>query len=132
MDYIKSYIDFLIQFIKVKRPVKVVFDCSNGVTGIILKELFRKSKIKNQKSKIDAVFINDKVDGNFPAHGPNPLVKGATKQLEREVRKPRRWVGAPTAKRVGADLGVIFDGDGDRGVFFDNKGRWIDPNEAAF
>ena len=71
-------------------------------------------------SKITPIFINDKVDGDFPAHGPNPLVKNATKQLEKEVLKQK------------ADLGVIFDGDGDRVFFLDNKGRWIDPNESAY
>src|SRR3989344_4765639 len=125
MNYLKLYIDFLKNFIKIERPIKVVFDCSNGTTGIILSKLFR-------KSKINAMFINDEPDGNFPAHGPNPLAKGATRQLEKEVRKPRRWVGATTAERVGADLGVIFDADGDRVFFVDNRGRLVESHESGY
>ncbi|MDO8430287.1 MAG: hypothetical protein Q7S73_02895 [bacterium] len=120
MNYLNLYADFLKRFLKPKRELKVVFDCSDGVTGIILKELFRKSNVKSQTLKVTPFFINDKVDGNFPAHGPNPLANGATKQLEKEVKKQK------------ADLGVIFDGDGDRVFFLDNKGRWIDPNESAY
>ena len=129
MDYINLYIIFLKKFLKPKRPVKIVFDSSNGTTGIILRKLFQGSNVNGQMS---VVFLNDKPDGNFPAHGPNPLLKGATRQLEKEVMKLRRWDGAPTAKRVGADLGIIFDGDGDRVFFVDNLGRWIDANEIGY
>jgi phosphomannomutase len=66
------------------------------------------------------IILNEKPDGNFPGHGPNPLVKGATEQLKKEV------------KRVGADLGVIFDGDGDRVFFVDNRGRLINANEIGY
>lgn len=117
MNYINLYVDFLKKFLKPKRKLRVVFDCSNGVTSLVLKELFLKSNVKGQMS---VVFINDKIDGNFPAHGPNPLIKGATKQLEKEVKKQK------------ADLGIIFDGDGDRVFFLDNRGRWVDPNESAY
>src|SRR3989344_8941931 len=100
MDYINLYADFIKKFLKPKKRLKVVFDCSNGTTGIILKELFRKFKVESGKFKVEAIFINDKVDGNFPAHGPNPLAKGATEQLAKEVFKHK------------AELGAIFDADG--------------------
>ena len=118
MNYTNLYVNFLKTFLKPKRKLRVVFDCSNGTTGIILKELFRKSKAESGKLKV--TIINGKSDGNFPAHGPNPLLKGATRQLEKEVKKQK------------ADLGVIFDADGDRVFFTDNRGRWIDPNESAY
>lgn len=117
MDYLKSYSDFLKKFLKPKRKLKVVFDCSNGTTGIILKKIFRKLNVKGQMS---IVLINDRPDGNFSAHGPNPLIKGATRQLEKKVKKQK------------ADLGVIFDADGDRVFFVDNRSRWVDPNESAY
>ena len=98
----------------------MVFDCSNGITGIILKKLFQSSKVKSKKFKIETIFINDNPDGNFPAHGPNPMAKGAVRQLEKEVVKEK------------ADLGVIFDADGDRVFFVDNRGRFIDSHEAGF
>ncbi len=130
MDYVKQYANFLQRFFppeadppseeKLKRKLKVVFDCSNGTTGIILRKLFPSPKVKIEKSKVKAIFLNDKPDGNFPAHGPNPLLKGATRQLEKEVKKQK------------ADLGIIFDGDGDRVFFVDNLGRWIDANEIGY
>lgn len=124
--FINLYANFLKRFIKVKRPIKVVFDCSNGTTGIILRKLLRTFKLLNFK------LINWRPNGRFPAHGPNPMAEGAMDQLRQEVMKLRRWDGAPTAKRVGADLGVIFDGDGDRVFFIDNLGRLIDANEIGY
>jgi len=122
MDYIKEYANFLRKFLKPirqvrgkpKRKLKVIFDCSNGTTGIIIKNLV--SSIQN----LEAILINDRPDGNFPAHGPNPLAPGAADQLKKEVLKQK------------ADLGVIFDADGDRVFFADNRGRWVDPNEIAY
>ncbi|MBI3046119.1 MAG: phosphomannomutase/phosphoglucomutase [Candidatus Harrisonbacteria bacterium] len=111
---ISLYSYFLKKFLKPKRKLKVVFDCSNGTTGRILRQLTTNNK------QLTTIFINDNPDGNFPAHGPNPLLKGATGQLEKEVKKQK------------ADLGVIFDADGDRVFFIDNRGRWIDPNESAY
>lgn len=114
MDYISLYAKFLKNFLKPKRRLRVVFDYSNGTTGQIVK------KLKVESKKLTVILINDKPDGNFPAHGPNPLAEGATKQLEKEVKKQK------------ADLGVIFDADGDRVFFLDNRGHWIDPNETAY
>ncbi len=110
MQYTKSYVNFLNKFMKIKEPLKVVFDSSNGSTGPILRELFGKNK------KIKAIFINAKPDGNFPAHGPNPIAFGAKKQLQRAVMKSN------------ADFGIIFDADGDRIFFVDNKGRAQDTD----
>lgn len=110
--YQKTYVKFLREFVKFKKPLKVVFDCSNGISSLIIGQL----KNKNLKT----VLINAKPDGNFPAHGPNPLVKGAMNDLKKAVLKNR------------ADLGVIFDGDGDRAFFVDNKGRFVDPDEVAY
>ena len=116
MDYLELYSDFLKKFLKPKRKLKVVFDCSNGTTGIILKKLFRQPDVKPQ---VSVVLINDNPDGSFPAHGPNPLIKGATKQLEKAVKEEK------------ADLGVIFDSDGDRAFFVDGLGRLIDGDAVT-
>ena len=120
MDYFQLYTDFLKKFLKPRQKLKVVFDCSNGTTGIILKKLFQKLIIENRKSKLKTIFINDKPDGNFPGHGPNPLAKGAMGQLQKAVLKHN------------ADLGVIFDADGDRVFFVDNRGRQIQADETGY
>lgn len=109
--FLESYSKFLQKFLKPQKPLKVVFDCSNGMAGLVLKQL--------KTGKIKTYFINEKSDGNFPAHGPNPLNPGAANQLQAAVKKHQ------------ADLGIIFDADGDRAFFVDNKGRLIDPDIIA-
>jgi len=109
--YLNLYTDFLKKFLNPKCKLKVVFDCSNGTTGLILKKL----KIENLKLKI----INSIPDGNFPAHGPNPWTKDAMNQIRREALHRK------------ADLGIIFDADGDRVFFIDNLGRVVEPDAIA-
>jgi len=111
MNHITIYANFLKRFLNPKRKLKVVFDCSNGTTGMILKRL----KIKDLRFKI----INDEPDGNFPAHGPNPWAEDAMNQLKKEVLRRK------------ADLGIIFDADGDRVFFVDNLGHVVEPDVIA-
>jgi len=99
------------QWSRLARPLKVVFDCSNGVAGLVLKQL--------KTGEIKTYFINEKPDGNFPAHGPNPLNPGATNQLQAAVKKNK------------ADLGIIFDADADRMFCIDDKSRFINPDAIA-
>jgi phosphomannomutase len=105
--YLKLYLNFLEGFIEIKKPIKVVFDCSNGTTGIVLKKLFA------HHSLLKTHYLNSKPDGRFPAHGPNPSLPGALKQLSQAVEKFK------------ADIGVAFDADGDRAFFVDEKGREV-------
>jgi len=112
MGYLDLYAKFLKKFFKPKALIRVVFDCSNGTTGIILKRLFLKSKLRS-------ILINYNPDGSFPAHGPNPMVPGALRDLQLAVKKYK------------ADLGVIFDADGDRVFFVDERGREIHSDIVA-
>lgn len=114
MNYIKTYADFLKKSVKIKKPLRVVFDCSNGTTGLVLKELFKTHQLINSK------LINWRPDGRFPAHGPNPMLAGAMDDLSKAVLKNK------------ADLGVIFDADGDRVFFVDNKGKPVIADAAIF
>lgn len=66
------------------------------------------------------MFLNADIDESFPAHGPNPLLSGATRQARAAVREHH------------ADVGVVFDADGDRAVFIDDAGRDIDPDDVLF
>lgn len=113
MDYLKLYIEFLGKYLKPEKSTKVVFDCSNGTTGLVLEKLFA------GKQKCETILLNKASDGNFPAHGPNPMAEGALTELSREVVKNK------------ADLGVAFDADGDRVFFVDNLGRPVRPDAAA-
>lgn len=114
-QYQKEYASFLDNFLALQKPLKVIFDCSNGTTGEILKHLSANWRAKTLKT----ILINQNPNGKFPAHGPNPLIKGAMGQIQKEVKKQK------------ADLGVIFDADGDRAFFIDDKGRVIDPDIIA-
>lgn len=113
INYVNKYVNFLRRFIRLGRPLTAVFDCSNGTAGPVLKKLTADSR------QLTAYFINEKPDGNFPAHGPNPWASGAMRQLQREVVRRK------------ADLGVIFDADGDRVFFIDDRGRVVDPDAVS-
>lgn len=106
MDYISKYADFIKKHADLKRPLKIVCDASNGTTGIVLERL---ADIPN----LELTLINAAPDPEFPAHGPNPLVAGATDLLSQKVLES------------GADLGVAFDADGDRAFFVDDEGRLV-------
>lgn len=106
MDYKNIYIDFLKKKINLSKPLKVVFDASNGPAGMIIKDLF-------VGTNVNAIVINDKIDSDFKAHGPNPLLDGASDQCKKTILENN------------ADLGVMFDADGDRAFFLDNTGEMV-------
>ena len=91
-----------------ERRVKVVYDCGNGTSSIIAKEIF------DRLPNIDSVGICDVSDGNFPMHHPDPCVESNLDMLKAKV------------KEVGADIGVGYDGDCDRVGFIDEKGTFIE------
>lgn len=107
----KIWPDFLrhiFSFIDVKKikPFKVIIDASSGAAGKIMPLVLRKLPLL-------VVPLNFKPDGNFPAHSPNPLEKGATTQAKREIVKNK------------ADCGFIFDSDADRVFLIDEKGNLV-------
>ena len=85
--------------------LKVGIDCSNGMSSLLVHELFP-----------DAVVINDTLDGTFPNHSPNPLKDEAREQLAELVREKH------------LDCGIIFDGDADRAMFVDENGEFVQPD----
>jgi len=108
-----AYINFLIKFLRPIKPLKIVIDCSNGATGPIVNKIFKNSKFSNFE------IINSAPDGNFPAHGPDPLKGNAFKKIASFVLEQK------------ADMGIIFDADGDRAFFIDNRGKKINPDTIA-
>src|SRR3989344_257138 len=91
MNYFKIYADFLKKFLQVKRPLFVVLDAFNGASGIVATEIFSDYPL------IQLICLNNLPDGDFPAHGPNPLLAGALKELCQKVVKQK------------ADLGITLD-----------------------
>lgn len=88
------------------RRVKVVLDPGNGTSSIIMKELY-------SMFPIDIISINDVSDGNFPNHHPDPCVESNLEQLKKKVMEEH------------ADIGLSFDGDGDRMGMVSNSATFI-------
>src|SRR5580700_6392759 len=88
------------------RPLKVAWDPGNGATGEVVTQLT--AQLPGTHHLINAV-----IDGHFPAHHPDPTVAENLAQLQDEVA------------RHGCDLGIAFDGDGDRIGVVDAKGRIV-------
>jgi phosphomannomutase/phosphoglucomutase len=108
---LSEYARFVLGKIKLKRKLKVVLDPGNGACGIIAPRLFRQTACKVK-------VINQKLDGSFPGRGPAPSEE-TLQRLKSEVIK------------MGADFGAAYDGDGDRSVFVDNKGRVLTGDMAS-
>lgn len=86
------------------KALKVAWDPGNGAAGEAVDMLTRRLPGRH-------VVINGKIDGNFPAHHPDPTVEKNLAQLKETVARER------------CDLGFAFDGDGDRIGVIDAKGR---------
>jgi phosphomannomutase/phosphoglucomutase len=108
-DIIPEYLDRVVDDTHVGRPLKLVVDCGNGVAGKLAPELFR-------RLDCEVVELFCEVDGNFPNHHPDPSQPDNLAALVQAVR------------REGADLGLAFDGDGDRLGVVDSAGRIIWPD----
>ncbi|MDM8564667.1 phosphomannomutase/phosphoglucomutase [Candidatus Halobeggiatoa sp. HSG11] len=108
-DIHHAYTSQIHKTIKLERPFKVVIDCGNGVAGIIAPHLI-------EVLGCEVVKLFCEVDGNFPNHHPDPSVP---KNLEDLVN---------TVQAENADLGLAFDGDGDRLGVVDATGQVIWPD----
>ena len=104
-DALTPYVEFMASKFRLDRKLRIAVDYSNGAAAIPFPKIAEKLGIE-----IEA--INDVPDGRFPGHLPEPNEE-TLKDLQRFVVE------------VGADFGVGFDGDGDRAVFVDEKGRII-------
>lgn len=111
-NFIESYAAYLKGIVPLTKHMKIVCDASNGPTGNILPVLFK-------DTPIEATLINTNIDPDFKAHGPNPLYKEAWGDAQKKIAE------------TGASLGVIFDADGDRAVFIDEKGNHVQSLHIA-
>ncbi len=104
------YVDEIIKPLQnIKRQLDnktIVWDCGNGASGPSLEMITKKIPGKH-------VILYSKVDGNFPNHHPDPTDESTLKILRNKM------------KEVDAELGIAFDGDGDRIGVVDRQGRPI-------
>ncbi len=104
-----AYRDRIVSDVKLARPLKIVVDCGNGVAGASAPALFR-------ALGCEVIELFSEVDGNFPNHHPDP---SKPENLQDVIR---------TLRETGAELGLAFDGDGDRLGIVTKDGQTIYPD----
>lgn len=95
LDLHKQYLEDIRSRITLARPLKLVVDCGNAVPGVIAPAVF-------EALGCEVIPLYCELDGSFPNHHPDPTVARNLQKLASEVGKAK------------ADLGIAFDGDGDR------------------
>ncbi|MGI9592137.1 MAG: phosphomannomutase/phosphoglucomutase [Myxococcota bacterium] len=105
-DVRDGYVDHVLAVGEGRPRLKVAIDCANGMAAVGLVPLL-------ERLDLDVERLYFEPDGTFPNHEADPLKQENLQDL----------VGA--VRRSGADLGVAFDGDGDRAVFVDERGEPI-------
>ncbi|WP_350294511.1 phosphomannomutase/phosphoglucomutase [Limnohabitans sp. Rim8] len=108
-DVLPAYRERIVGDIRLARPMKIVVDSGNGVAGASAPAIFR-------ALGCEVIELFSEVDGNFPNHHPDPS-------------KPENLNDLIAAlKQTGAELGLAFDGDGDRLGIVTNDGQNIYPD----
>lgn len=106
-DVRDEYIKLMLDNISLgKRPLKVILDLGNGTTTCIAKDIY-------YRLPIDIETLFGESDSSFPNHHPDPCVEENLSALKKEVLDKK------------ADIGIAFDGDGDRVGIIDEKGNYI-------
>ncbi len=109
LDVTQDYVQRIASDIQVGRSLKVVVDCGNGIPGAVAPEVIRAIGCEVEELYCD-------VDGNFPNHHPDPSEPHNLADLILMVKK------------TGADIGLAFDGDGDRLGVVSKEGEIIYPD----
>ncbi len=104
------YVEELLKDIKIDKKLKVALDAGNGAAGPVALEAYK-------KAGLDIIDLYCDVDGNFPNHHPNP---SNPKNLEDLIS---------CVKENKCDIGIAFDGDGDRCLVIDNLGEVLWPDK---
>lgn len=108
-DFQNDYLQTIIKKIKLKRAFKVVVDCGNGVAGKLAPQLLT-------ALGCEVIPLFCEIDGHFPNHHPDPMVPANLTTLIETVRTQK------------ANLGLAFDGDGDRLGLVSESGEIIWPD----
>jgi phosphomannomutase/phosphoglucomutase len=109
LELLDAYRRQITEDVVLVRSLKVVVDCGNGVAGVIAQSLL-------EDLGCDVIPLYCEVDGHFPNHHPDP---GHIENLQDLIAE---------VKRTGADIGIAFDGDGDRLGVVTRTGEMIYPD----
>ena len=111
-DVLDAYVERVVSDVKLARPFEIAIDCGNGVAGMLAPRLYR-------RLGCEVTELYCEVDGRFPNHHPDPA-------------QPQNLVELiQTLKTGDAELGLAFDGDGDRlGVVTGPRSTTSRPVEA--
>jgi phosphomannomutase/phosphoglucomutase len=105
-EVISAYQHYIKENIRIKRKIKVVIDAGNGTAGVVAGPLLRE-----MGCEVEELYCE--IDGRFPNHFPDPTIPENLKDLMDRVKALR------------ADLGIGYDGDGDRIGVVDDQGNII-------
>ena len=108
-DVLPAYRQHIVSDIRLARPLKIVVDCGNGVAGASAPAIFR-------AVGCEVIELFSTVDGNFPNHHPDPSKLENLEDVRRVLRE------------TDAELGLAFDGDGDRLGIVTKDGNVIYPD----
>jgi len=108
-NILPAYLDAIVSDISLKRPLKIAIDCSNGVASLISTNLFNKIGCEVHPLYCD-------LDGTFPNHPPDPTKPENLTSLQQLVIDKQ------------LDIGIAFDGDADRMIAVDKKGKILWPD----
>ncbi len=105
-DIIKDYHQYILEQIRVDRKLRVVVDAGNGTAGVVAVPIMR-------DLGCEVVELYCEMDGHFPHHHPDPTVEAYMQDLISKVRETE------------ADVGIGYDGDGDRIGVVDERGEIV-------
>ena len=109
IDVLTPYLSKVLGDVKLERTMKVAIDCGNGVTGPLAMELFK-------RLGCEVTPLYTEIDGHFPHHHPDPSKPANLADL------------IETVKNSDVELGLAFDGDGDRLGVVTKSGQIIYPD----
>lgn len=106
INFLPTYIDTIVNQLRLGKRLKIVIDCANAIPAVVAPTLFR-------RLGCEVIELHTELDGSFPNHEPDPT-------------QPRNLVDLIAAvKAHKADVGLGFDGDGDRLGVVTNQGEVI-------
>ena len=108
-DIKDQYLNSIIKNIELKRPIRMAIDCGNGAASVVAKEVY-----EGLGCEVHSLFAE--VDGNFPNHHPDPSKPENLEDLRKLVEEKD------------LEIGLAFDGDGDRLGVISKEGKIIFPD----